>query len=92
MARLGVPPTQRLYQPVGCAECGNTGYRGRTGVYELVQVDEAVRRLVHDRAGEPALRDVYARGGGRSLAVDGARWLLDGTTSLAELLRVSGTA
>jgi hypothetical protein len=35
---------------------------------------------------------VYARGGGRSLAVDGARWLLDGTTSLAELLRVSGTA
>jgi general secretion pathway protein E len=92
MAGLGVAPMQRLYQPVGCTECGNSGYRGRTGVYELVQVDEAVRRLIHDRAGEPALRDVYARGGGRSLAVDGARWLLDGTTSLAELLRVSGTA
>jgi len=35
---------------------------------------------------------LYVRGGGRSLAVDGARWLVDGTTSLAELLRVSGTA
>ena len=86
------PRTQRLYQPVGCAECGGSGYRGRTGVYELVLVDEALRRLIHDRAGEPALRDVYARGGGRTLAVDGARWLADGTTSLAELLRVSGAA
>jgi general secretion pathway protein E len=61
-------------------------------VYELVLVDEALRRLIHDRAGEPALREMHARGGGRSLAVDGARWLADGTTSLAELLRVSGTA
>ena len=92
LAGLGVPPMQRLYLPVGCAECGNTGYRGRTGVYELVQVDDALRRLVHDRAGEPALREMYARGGGRSLATDGARWLVNGTTSLAELLRVSGTA
>jgi general secretion pathway protein E len=91
-AELGLPPMRQLYQPVGCTECGNTGYRGRTGVYELVLVDEALRRLIHDRAGEPALREVYARGGGRSLAVDGARWLVDGTTSLAELLRVSGTA
>ena len=91
-AELGLPPMRQLYQPVGCTECGNTGYRGRTGVYELVLVDEALRRLIHDRAGEPALREVYARGGGRSLAVDGARWLADGTTSLAELLRVSGTA
>ncbi len=90
-AQMGLPPPMHLYQPVGCAECGNTGYRGRTGVYELVLVDEALRRLIHDRAGEPALRDVYARGGGRSLAVDGARWLADGTTSLAELVRVSGT-
>src|SRR5450432_3426115 len=89
---LGLPPMERLYRPVGCAQCGTTGYRGRTGVYELVQVDEALRRLIHDRASEPALREVYTRGGGRSLAMDGARWLADGTTSLAELLRVSGTA
>ncbi len=91
IAGLGLPAMQRLYQPVGCAECGDTGYRGRTGVYELVLVDEALRRLIHDRAGEPAMRDVYARGGGRSLAVDGGRWLVDGTTSLAELMRVSGS-
>src|SRR5207244_3194817 len=64
LAGLGVPPMQHLYTPVGCAECGNTGYRGRTGVYELVQVDDALRRLVHDPAGEPALRGRYARGRG----------------------------
>ncbi len=90
-AEMGLAPMPLLYQPVGCTACGNTGYRGRTGVYELVLIDEALRRLIHDRAGEPALRAVYTKGGGRSLAVDGARWLADGTTSLAELVRVSGT-
>jgi general secretion pathway protein E len=49
-----------------------------------------LRRLIHDRSGEPALRDASARAGVRTLAVDGGRWLVDGTTSLAELLRVAG--
>ena len=53
-------------------------------------VDETLRHLIHDRAGEPALRDACARAGVRSLRGDGARWLADGTTSLAELLRVTG--
>ncbi len=92
IARLGLPPLPRLYQPVGCTACGNSGYRGRTGVYELMQVDERLRRLIHDRAGEPALRESCTRSGLRSLAQDGARWLTDGETSLAELLRVSGAA
>jgi general secretion pathway protein E len=92
LAKWGLPPLRQLYRPAGCAQCGHSGYRGRTGVYELVLVDETLRRLVHDRAGEPALRAASARGGARTLAVDGARWLADGTTSLAELLRVSGAA
>ena len=53
-------------------------------------VDETLRRLIHDHAGEPALREACARAGVRPLRVDGARWLGDGTTSLAELLRVTG--
>ncbi|HEY7943006.1 MAG TPA: type II secretion system ATPase GspE [Casimicrobiaceae bacterium] len=92
LAELGLPPTQPLYRPVGCAACGDSGYRGRTGVYELVLIDETLRRLIHDRAGEPALREACARAGVRSLRGDGARWLADGTTSLAELLRVTGAA
>ena len=88
---LGLP-AQPLYQPVGCAACGHTGYRGRTGIYELMQVGEPLRRLIHDRAGEPALRNACAHDGVRTLARDGARWLADGKTSLAELLRVTGAA
>jgi general secretion pathway protein E len=92
LERLGLARSLPLYRPVGCPACGNTGYRGRTGIYELVVVDEPLRRLIHDRAGEPALREAAARVGVRSLFADGARWLADGTTSLAELVRVAGAA
>ncbi len=92
LIELGLRPDAPLYRPVGCAECGDSGYRGRTGIYELVLVDETMRRLVHDHAGEPALREACARAGVRTLRGDGARWLADGTTSLAELLRVTGAA
>ncbi|HXU54341.1 MAG TPA: type II secretion system ATPase GspE, partial [Casimicrobiaceae bacterium] len=92
LRELGLPAGQPLYKPVGCAECGDSGYRGRTGIYELMLVDETLRRLIHDHAGEAALREACARAGVRSLRGDGARWLADGTTSLAELLRVTGAA
>ena len=92
LANLGLPPTQGLYRPVGCASCSQSGYRGRTGIYELVLIDEALSRLIHDRAGEPLLREACTRANVRTLQVDGSRWLADGTTSLAELLRVTGAA
>jgi general secretion pathway protein E len=92
LAGLGMPSAQRLYRPVGCVSCRQTGYRGRTGIYELVLVDETLRRLMHDRAGEPALREACGRANVRTLRGDGSRWLADGMTSLAELLRVTGEA
>jgi general secretion pathway protein E len=90
LERLGLSRTHSLWSAVGCTACGNSGYRGRTGIYELVLVDDNLRRLIHDRTGEPALRDACARAGVRPLVVDGARWLAEGTTSLPELLRVAG--
>ena len=92
LERLGLSRALPLRRAVGCSVCGSSGYRGRTGIYELVLIDDGLRRLIHDRTGEPALRDACARAGARSLLVDGARWLADGTTSLAELLRVAGAA
>jgi general secretion pathway protein E len=92
LATLGLPRTQRLFRPSGCASCSQSGYRGRTGIYELMLIDESLRRLIHDHAGEPLLRDACARANVRTLRADGARWLNDGTTSLAELLRVTGAA
>ena len=86
---LGLPPDMPLHAPVGCSECRETGYRGRSGVYELIVVDDALRRLIHERAPEHALRAAASAAGMTSLRRDGARWLADGTTSLAELVRVS---
>ena len=92
LAELGLPATQPVWTAAGCPECNRTGFRGRTGVYELIVVDDALRRHVHDGADELALRGAAARAGMRSLRADGARWIAEGTTSLAELVRVTRDA
>jgi general secretion pathway protein E len=91
-AALGLPPDQPVWTTPGCDACNYTGHRGRTGVYELLPVDDAIRRDIHDGAGELALREAALRGGMRSLRADGARWIAEGHTSLAELLRVTRDA
>jgi len=73
----------------GCAACGHTGYRGRTGIYELLVVDPDLRRMIHDAASEEAIRAHALAHGMASLRQDGARWITDGTTSLEEVLRVT---
>ena len=89
LARMGLPALEVLYVPRGCGECNDTGYRGRTGIYELIVANEALRRSIHDRAPEAVLRDAATAAGATTLRADGGRWLADGTTSLAELLRVT---
>ena len=86
---LGLSPTQPVWHAPGCAHCNQSGFSGRTGVYELLRIDETLRRLIHDGAGEMALRDAAARAGMQRLRRDGARFLADGSTSLAELTRVT---
>jgi general secretion pathway protein E len=73
----------------GCAACGQTGYRGRTGIYELLAVDADLRRMIHDAASEDAIRAHALAHGMTSLRQDGARWVADGTTNLEEVLRVT---
>jgi general secretion pathway protein E len=89
LADMGLASSQPLSSPVGCDACNRTGYRGRTGVYELLVIDDEIRRLIHDRAPEAALRDAATRAGMIPLRRDGARWLASGRTSLAELVRVT---
>jgi general secretion pathway protein E len=74
----------------GCEGCGDTGYRGRTGIYELVTVDEHMRTMIHDGKGEQQLNG-YARSRSDSLQQDGFRRVLNGETSLDEVLRVIQT-
>ena len=78
-----------LYRPVGCPQCSNTGYLRRTGIYELVRVDDGLRHLIHDRAAEQDLREYALQHGMHSLRQDGLRLVVAGVTSLEELLRVT---
>jgi len=86
---LAERPGQAHYRPVGCPACGGSGYRGRYGIYELLPVNDALRRLIHDRAAEQALRDAALGDGMRTLREDGMRWLAAGETAHEEILRVT---
>jgi len=80
---------QGRYHPVGCAECGQTGYKGRTGVYELMCANEEVRALIHGRAAEPQLLEAAEHAGLRSMREDGERLVSEGITSAEEVMRVT---
>jgi general secretion pathway protein E len=75
--------------PVGCEACGQTGYQGRTGVFELLVADDTVQSLIHNRAPESQIFVAGEQGGLRSMREDGERLVKAGVTSRAELLRVT---
>lgn len=76
-----------LYRPVGCKECKQLGYRGRTGIYELIIVDEPLRNMIHQNASEQEMEN-YAHKVFPSIRQDGYRLVLAGLTSLEEILRI----
>ncbi|MBC7803873.1 MAG: type II secretion system ATPase GspE [Candidatus Parcubacteria bacterium] len=80
---------EALFGPGGCAACTGTGYAGRTGIYELLVVDDEAKRLIHEGATEHLLRTHVISKGMRGLRQDGLRWVLSGVTSLAEVVRVT---
>jgi general secretion pathway protein E len=86
---LGPDCPQQLWTAVGCPACSMTGYNGRTGIYELLSVDERVAEIIHDQGSEADLRAHAGIAGCRPLRADGLRLLRDGTTSLDELVRVT---
>jgi general secretion pathway protein E len=80
---------KNYYSAVGCPACNGSGYRGRTGIYELLTVDDELRRLIHDRASEQALRAHVVARGMKSLRDDAMRWAAEGVISLEEAVRVT---
>ncbi|PKM21972.1 MAG: type II secretion system protein GspE [Gammaproteobacteria bacterium HGW-Gammaproteobacteria-14] len=88
MLGLGDAQVSEVFRPVGCDHCNNTGYRGRTGIYELVVIDETLREMIHDRASEQAL-ERHARQHTPGIRSDGWRKVLAGDTSIEEVLRVT---
>ena len=85
----GKKPPAQIYAPVGCPACNWTGYSGRSGIYELLKVDDEVRRMIHDVEAEHSLRLYGAEHGMVSLREDGMRWVAAGETALEEVLRVT---
>ncbi|BFN26408.1 type II secretion system protein E [Pseudomonas sp. SCT] len=89
-ALLGVSPDNAptLYHAEGCEQCRGLGYRGRTGIYELVLFDDALRTMVHTRASEQDMLR-HARVLGPSIRDDGLRKVREGVTTIEEVLRVT---
>jgi general secretion pathway protein E len=84
---LSTATSLELFKAVGCEQCQH-GYRGRIGIYELISMTPALSALIHQGASEQALTE-EARKGSRSLFQDGRQRVIDGRTSLDELLRVT---
>ena len=87
---LGLAPGEKLelFQSKGCVSCEQIGYRGRVGIYEMVEMNEGMRRLIHDQASEDAL-STHARKTSQSLMNNGFDRVLAGETTLDEVFRVT---
>jgi type IV pilus assembly protein PilB len=77
------------YEPVGCARCGNSGYKGRTGLYEVMAITDEIRDLTVERAAAEEIRKIAVAQGMRPLRVDGFEKVKNGITSIAEVARVT---
>ena len=75
----------------GCYQCSHLGFNGRTAIYEIVPIDEPMRRLIHGNAAEFELEN-HARQYSGSIRDDGLRKVLSGKTTLEEVLRVTNEA
>lgn len=89
-AGSGISPTEApaIYSARGCSQCSNSGYIGRTGIYEFIVFDNTLRNMVHDTGSEQDLQ-AYARSLSSGIRQDGARLVLQGKTTLEEVMRVT---
>ena len=104
MQRLNLPVDRikYFYRPPGtgdvgeveeakppCDYCGATGYHGRTGIFELLQVTDPLRALIREKPNLNDIKQEAVKGGMRYLYEDGLQQVIEGRTSIQELLRVS---
>jgi len=80
--------TPRIYKANGCENCNHTGYSGRRGIYEIISVDDTLRKLIHDRAAESDLLS-HARNISSGIRENGCQLVLAGQTCTEEILRVT---
>ena len=88
-AKLGIPADTTIYKSVGCRECSNTGFFGRHAIFEWMDTDENIRRLILENASTDQISAAARKGGMRTLAEDGWRLVAAGVTTVEEVLSVT---
>jgi general secretion pathway protein E len=88
-AALGLKVGETVHEPAGCERCAGTGYRGRNGVFEILEVTEELRRLIGEHADAVAIDNAATREGMTTMVDDGVAKCRAGLTSAAEVLRVT---
>ena len=81
------PPPEYVYRPVGCLECRKTGYMGRVGLYEIMQITREVKHLIQEKTDMVALTQAAYKSGMRPLRVAGAAKVAQGLTTFEEVLK-----
>jgi general secretion pathway protein E len=88
LSAMGIPPDAGLMRGKGCEKCSFTGFYGRTGIFELLMVDDEIRKLITKKAESGEIRSKAVKLGMRTLLEDGVQKVKDGVTTLDELMRV----
>ena len=88
LAKYGVNSNNSVFQAKGCSQCLQTGYKGRSGIYEMIEIDDTLANMIHDNASQPQI-ETYCRSKSQNLRDDGIRKVISGETSLDEVLRVT---
>jgi len=78
-----------FYKGEGCKQCHDSGFRGRTGIFELLEVTDDIRAVLHDLEDESTLTNIARRHGWRPLREEGLRFADEGRSTLEEILRVT---
>jgi general secretion pathway protein E len=91
LATLGLRSGQTVHLPRGCERCGGSGYRGRLGVFEVLELDEGLRELIGEKTDGLKIDQAAIRGGMTTMLDDGIAKCRAGLTSPAEILRVTTT-
>jgi general secretion pathway protein E/type IV pilus assembly protein PilB len=87
--RIGIPVAHKVYKSVGCRECRNTGFHGRRAIFEWMDSSNEIRQLILRNASTDAIREAACRAGMRTLAEDGRRLVMEGVTTIEEVLSVT---
>ncbi len=87
--KISLPKGVTLYRGAGCKACNNTGFKGRTGIYELLLVDSNLRRILFQKASFDDVFEAAKKNGMKTLRENGMEKVLQGVTTIEEVLSIT---